>query len=479
MSITRILTMVIVASLVHSTSVCAPGAEPEGPISIGSRLELLLDDYLIESMQRKLSFRMHSPQMAERVLHFDAPWELGCDYVTVFKDDDLYRMYYASHLGIPESYSGENQVTCYAESRDGIQWTKPSLGLVEFQGSKDNNIVLYGGDASHNFAPFIDTKPGIPASERYKAVGGNNPGPYIFASADAIHWRRLEEEPLSIEGKFDSQNVAFWDPHQQQYLFYFRIKPGYRYIALSTSQDFRNWTSTVPIDVGNAPRQQLYTNATIPYFRAPHVYLSFPMRYFKGFPTLLKTDKPIKPKGISDGVFMFSRDGLHFDRRYLEAFIRPGISPRNWTKHSVMTSWGLLATAEDEISVYILQHYHSDTAHLRRGVLRTDGFVSLHAAYSGGEFTTRPLTFSGNRLVLNVSTSAAGSVRVEIQDADGNPLDGYHLKDSQRIYGDTIRHIVHWQADGDVSALAGTPVRLRFVMRDADLYSLRFAEDGP
>jgi hypothetical protein len=111
---------------------------------------------------------------------------------------------------------------------------------------------------------------------------------------------------------------------------------------------------------------------------------------------------------------------------------------------------------------------------LQRGTLRTDGFVSVHAGYAGGEFTTKPLTFEGDELALNFSTSAVGSVRIEMQDEAGNALPGFALAECPEIYGDAIEEVVKWQGGADVRALAGKPVRLRFVMKDADLYALQF-----
>ena len=113
---------------------------------------------------------------------------------------------------------------------------------------------------------------------------------------------------------------------------------------------------------------------------------------------------------------------------------------------------------------------------LQRGTLRLDGFVSVHAKYAGGEFTTKPLTFMGREFLMNFSTSAVGSVRVELQDESGTPIPGFALADCPAIHGDAIEEVVKWKAGSDVSALAGKPVRLRFVMTDADLYSIRFRD---
>jgi hypothetical protein len=116
------------------------------------------------------------------------------------------------------------------------------------------------------------------------------------------------------------------------------------------------------------------------------------------------------------------------------------------------------------------------TTPFRRFTLRLDGFASVHAGADPGELITRPLRFAGKELVVNYSTSAGGSVRVEIQDAAGMPIPGYVLDDCPEIIGDEIERKVRWKGGSDVGSLAGRPVRLRFLMRDADLYSLRFTD---
>jgi hypothetical protein len=260
---------------------------------------------------------------------------------TVIKDGDLVRLCYRGDR-IPG-----------AHWRDGYRWTKPDLNLYELGEFPDGNVVLDEGlVVNHNFSPFIDERPGVPADQRYKALGGltypvdnwpgwktpgerdeviaqhGPPGLRAFGSPDGIHWIKLQDDPVITDGAFDSQNVAFWSSAEQ---------------------------------------------------------------------------------------------------------------------------------------------------------LRIDGFVSVHAGAEEGEFITKPFTFQGSQLEINESTSAAGRIRVEIQDADGKPLEGFALDDSETIYGDRIRHVVRWGDEAtrsaDVSRLAGLPIRLRFVMQEADLYSLKF-EDG-
>ena len=160
----------------------------------------------------------------------------------------------------------------------------------------------------------------------------------------------------------------------------------------------------------------------------------------------------------------------------MEAFLRPGTDPRNWHERAIEVGSGLVPTGAGEMSLYTVQNYRTDQVHIRRAVLREDGFISVHANYAGGELITRPFTFSGSKLALNYSTSAAGSLRVELQDIQGHPLPGRSLDHSVEMFGDEIGAEVIWDEGPGVGPWAGQPVRLRFVLRDADLFSFQFHE---
>ena len=177
------------------------------------------------------------------------------------------------------------QVTCYAESADGIEWKKPDIGLFDVVGTRNNNVILtpeVAGEATHNFSPMLDRRPGIPESEQYKALGGEYmEGLTPFASADGVTWRKLSEEPVITKGAFDSQNASFWSAAEGLYVCYLRVSPqGIRTVARTTSEDFRTWSEPVEMDFGGTPMEHLYTNGTTPYFRAPHIYVSLPGRFW-------------------------------------------------------------------------------------------------------------------------------------------------------------------------------------------------------
>ena len=155
----------------------------------------------------------------------------------------------------------------------------------------------------------------------------------------------------------------------------------------------------------------------------PDIYLMFPKRFLPE----RKFDPNHSDSGLSDIVFMFSRDGLRWDRRFMEGFIRPGRDLNNWHERAIEVGSGLVPTGDGEMSLYMVANYRAPSVHIRRMALREDGFVSVHANYAGGETTTKLLTFEGRELVINYSTSAAGSICVEIQDAEGKPIPSFML----------------------------------------------------
>lgn len=495
-----ILTVAVTLTLASNTF-----AQPTKAIDVGSRRELFVDTTLIERFEGKAELKLHHPTPREIALTFDKPWEGNTSgYSTVFKDGDVYRMYYRGHRYIidpPPLRQAQSEVVCYAQSKDGIHWTRPELGLFDWKGSKKNNIIWRGGPETHNFAPFKDTNPNCRADAKYKAIGGTirSKGLLTFKSPDGIHWSKLSDSPVVTKGAFDSHNTAFWDSARDRYVMYTRYFSkgqfkGLRSIAVSYSPDFVKWSEPIPLSYPDSQPQQMYTNQIAPYYRAPHVLFGFPTRYTarpltkhvqKLDPLPLRTTmtKALRRVGsdLTDGLFMSSRDGQTF-HRWDEAFKRPGPQQNGqWLYGNNYQSYGLFETKADakglpdEISMHFTENAWRDEDHrVRRHTIRLDGFVSLHAPFAGGSVTTKPITFEGKRLTLNYSTSGAGSVHVEIQDANGKPIKGFSLADASELYGDSTDQTVAWKVGSDVSSMAGKTVRLRFVLRDADLFSWRF-----
>ena len=453
-------------------------------IDIGSRRQLFVDHYLIDQMN-DVRLKLHPPQPREVVLRFDQPWEgLYSGYETILKDNDRFRFYYR---GLAEAkHDLDTEVTCVAESEDGIHWTRPKLGIYEIHETKENNVVLARNRGCHNLAPFIDVNPNRSPDQRYKALGGTGkPGLLAFASPDGLHWKQMQDEPVITQGAFDSQNNAFWSVSEEQYVCYFRIcHQGIRWIARTTSEDFIHWTDPVNLDLDDKPLQHLYTNQIDPYARAPHIYLGLPTRYLPGRRVVTEEEArrigtPTQWDYVSDCTDILlasTRGGTDFRRTFLEAFIRPGFDLENWTSRANYAARGIIQTGEQELSIYVKHHAGYPTIHLRRYTLRPDGFVSVYGSYQGGELVTKPFTFEGSELSINYATSAAGGIRVEIQTASSEPIEGFTAEDCPEIIGDRLEHIVSWISGTEISRLNDQPIRLKFQLKDADLFSLRFID---
>ena len=467
-----------------------------GAIQIGSRREIF--DHLLIDRMEGATLRMHPPTPAGTALAMDAPWEGPFSfYTTVLRYENTYLMYYRGWTHVSTEGDHAPACTCVATSPDGIQWTRPDLGLVEIEGFSRNNIILHEldhGDVCHNFCPFIDPRPGILEDERFKALGGTwrgTGGLVAYASADGIRWRRLVDAPVVTHPTFafDSQNVAFWSEAEDCYVCFYRIfvpvgpkEERIRWVARQTSPDLIHWSDPVEMVPVGGPIEHMYTQQTIPYARAPHIYISLAARFM---PKRQAIDgHQAKGAGFddrywhdcSDGVLMTTRAGSStYTRTFMESYVRPGIGYENWGSRSNYPAFGIVPTGDSELSIYVNRRYAQPAAFVERMTLRPDGFCSVNAGYDGGQFLTKPVVFEGKALEINYATSAAGSVRVEIQDASGVAIDGFALAEATEIIGDEVSRVVSWRAGSDVGALAGQPIRLRIVLRDADLYAIRFA----
>ena len=484
---------------------------------IGNELQLFMDDYIVEKMNGKAQYVLHHPQPREVSIEHDEPWEgSGSSFHSVFKDGDIYKMYYSAwdFTLKPGKVTDDSHpyLLCYAESKDGITWKKPNLGLIAFNGSKNNNIVMVSGrlgdvypDLGHPTV-FKDANPNAAADAKYKAfirdwsVESGLKGMLAFKSPDGLTWTLMHNKAVITDGAFDSQNLAFWDEHRKEYRAYWRYMAGeehIRSIRTARSKDFVTWTDQQDLKYGDSPEKQLYTNVIKTYYRAPHIMIGFPVRYvsrkWSSSHDLLPDleNRKLRATGeerfgtaITESLVMSSRDRVNF-KRWEEAFMRPGIERTGtWQYGQQYIAWSMVETASDlqgapnDISLYAVEGFWGAIEKgkdlLRRYTIRQDGFVSVNAPMSGGEVVTKPLVFTGKNLLMNFSTSAAGEIKVELQDKNGKPIPGFALKDSEAIFGDAIERTVFWNGGADVAKLKGKAIRVRFVMNDADLYSFKF-----
>lgn len=472
-------------------------------INIKNDRELFVDDHLIDGDKTTVEKRMHHPIRRGVVLCHDLPWEgSGCNYHNFFYDNGIWRMYYlgwgfgkGKNLGIR---------VCYAESRDGIHWEKPSLGLCEFEGSTDNNIILDQetlGWTIDNFMVFRDDNPRCPPAHQYKAILRNGKDGVLeyYVSPDGFHW--TAGGIVTKEGAFDSLNIAFWDERAQKYRCYYRAahRPGERDIIKTfneshirdiryiESEDFANWSEPKLLDFGEGEDVPLYTNVVAPYYRAPQILMGFPNRYIyrrswnKSFDELCGKEARLERMKIherlgltvTDCVFMASRNGWQFERPD-EAFLRPEPEePYGWLYGTAYLTRGMIETPSDmegadpEISMYVHENHLTDKpTDFTRYTLRVDGFISMHAGGSEKTLVTKPFLFEGNELFINFATSARGYVYITLESEDGQKLE------SGETFGNSIDRRVHF--DQEVSVLSGKEITMTIRMFDADLYSFIF-----
>lgn len=465
-------------------------AEPAArPIQVGRRRQLFLDDFWFDR-QQGIELVPHRPVPREVALASDRPWETGSGVhqSSVLQDGSLFRMWYRSDEGPPDARSNRARV-CYAESPDGIHWEKPSLGLVEREGSRRNNLLF--PEENDPFDVDVIRDPNASPGEAYKMIarsrGGGSDQIVGFVSEDGLRWRKLPR-PLIVDPPHDTHNILVWDDERLKYVIYLSGKDtsmqprSYamwrRCIRRSESQDFRDWSKpelVLTADDQDPDGIHFYNIAAEKYQRAARAYLMFPMVYYPG-----RIYPGAPHNGVSDIQFASSRDGIRWDRRFRRPLISQGLDERNWVDRNLIMGRGILETGSTELSTYYSERYRAGRglSRLRRCTFRKDGFVSVRGPYAGwGEFTTKPIRFRGNRLELNYTTSGGGTVQVELQDSSGKPIPGFNLNECPPIFGDRVAATVPWRPGANTGSLSGKPIRMRLRLRDADVFAFRFHSD--
>lgn len=471
-------------------------------IDVSNRRQMFIDHRFIARCDG-VELNVNPPMLHRPVVTAERPWEAGwMHYACLVQESNALKLWYGCH---PPSEDGElgPEYFCYATSGDGVEWERPSLGLVEYMGSKDNNILPLSGSMV-----FIDPK--APPHQRFKMLRCKTSedleqaGLYIAYSADGIHWK---EHPQRVLPHLpDTQNQVFYDSHLGKYVAYLRSWAPLRKVVRAQMDDVlqpwpydqsfkpvKPWGEKYPpvpthelptaisYDQLDPPETDIYTPAVSVYPWAQDVYLAFPSIYCH-FPD------PPKGRWRNDGLLEIqlavSRDGMSFkrpDRR--RAYIPLGLrgEPQGGSLYMVPG----LARMGDEVYHYYVAYAHSHGEYVGfrelRGigaiylaVQRLDGFISADAAYTGGWLETPPIIFSGCRLELNLDCGATGHTLVELLDAGCTPIEGFTAEEADPIRGNHLHYTVTWQGRNDVSRLAGRVIRLRFTMRNAKLYAFQF-----
>lgn len=484
--------------------------EKRDPIQIQSARQLFVDDLLIaESRGTRLVVNRPCPT-GERCIVAAKLWEglMVNGYNSVMEDEGVFKLWYDAIA------SDGSRWTCYAISQDGAHWEKPNVGIVPFGGNEDTNIVFPPQNMTHEpNCVFKDTNPACRPEEKFKMVASLHPpdmakGTYVAGSPDGLHWKLLKNAPAFRDS--DTNNICFFDNRIGRYVGYVRMWAPMRMVGRCEFDDITDWGkeeavfsydpqdqqgldpevfSTAAFAPGGSkmkwkPPMDFYNSSAWKYPRAEDVYFIFPSAYYHYQADWAQHQGTTDPRndGPLDIQFAASRDGKKWTRLDRHPFIRLGVAGSFASATSYMAVGAICRP--DEIWLY---HSASDHSHgnydaardkfmgtITRARLRLDGFVSVNADCTGGEFTTPALIFSGSHLILNVNTSAGGHVRVEVQDPSGQPLAGFSAQDCVPINGNFIQKAVSWHGDPALGTWAGKPVRLRFAMRDAKLYSFKF-----
>ncbi|MFN0167706.1 MAG: hypothetical protein ACKV22_14870 [Bryobacteraceae bacterium] len=518
-------------------------------IDVGSRKQLFVDHKFIESAEG-VNLVMNPPmRTGEVLLTTDAPWESSLTlggYCTVLRENGKTRLWYHSLGRDHAAHTNPDFIgLAYAESADGIRFQKPRLGLVEFQGSRDNNIVLPADPGQLSMAGgsvWIDENPDCPPQERYKSwtkiypkKGTGIRGPHrVFASADGLRWKLTDKLVTGLRAA-DTQSTWFWDARLKRYLGYTREWVRFadgrpiRMASYNESDDLHTWRKMhialtpdetdfaaaprpmiepsrmkimretwVPMEeVGKAPEKpqggslfddpvpipgaplDIYGPVVFPYTEAEGVYVSM-MSVFHHWE---RTGQHTWPD-TGDVRLAVSRDGRHFiNPGGRQPFLRLGQTGSFDSKW--VWAFPRPIRMGDELWVYYFggNRDHSQRvdagmdkvlAAVSRAVMRLDGFVSADFDYAGGTLLTPPLQFRGSRLELNLDTGAGGVGRVEILDAEGEPIEGFTLADADQLNINSVRAAPSWRGRTDLSPLAGKTIRLHFKMRAAKLYAFQF-----
>ncbi|MHC4529457.1 MAG: hypothetical protein ACYS29_16405 [Planctomycetota bacterium] len=449
---------------------------PKGVVKLGSRKHVFIDDALLDS-KHDLEFVCNPPRNRQELNFW--PERSAWRPSVVDIDGKIY-------LYAPESYGSDKGNTNLRISADGLNFTKPNLGLYEFEGSTDNALVISHRPLYANF--FRDLNPMARPEAKYKMTAWlSNRGVYLYVSPDGIHWRRNETAMLPIISGGDAE--TYWDDQRGLYVTFLRRDTGHytkenpghgrAEVYFDTREVFKTWpfkklkkpyfhTFSLPCPTGEGltlfkenKTGQVYRSRAIKYPWAPDTYVAFPWRF--------KADD--ETRRVDLGV---SRDGLNWrffaDQKW---YAEP---PEG--AEEVLSMYGLIRRG-DEIWQYIDEggahgstRGRSKTRVYARVIQRLDGFVSLDAGKETGIAVTRPLTFEGDKLVLNVA--AAGKGLVEIQDEEGKAMPGFSMADCDPIETDSIRRVVSWKGGSNVAALAGKSVRLKFELQNAKLFALQF-----
>lgn len=391
----------------------------------------------------------------------------------------------------------------YYESQDGVHWSAPVVGQMEYNGSFENNLVFFprgNGRTSDVFCVAYDPRDPDPA-RRYKGwtYGYGQNHLVLGASPDGISWTPLDTPPIP---SYDEFNLSY-DNEDALFIATVKVRGPYgRSHALTTSKDFEHWTEPELVFHADEEDQALareviaqrlenpmYQQPIMPSEPAEHgvdIYNFAVSRYesrYIGFAAVFHhTGRAWEGKNHDGFHLIHLASSLDMRNWQRQGDRRPfiGSSPLGAGAYDTMQMIGpsYPIIMGDQLWFYYMGMKHRwmpenpdpDRSAICLATLRRDGFVSLDAGEEGGSVTTQPFSWAGERLYLNAD-ARKGEIACEILDATGQPLPGFGVDGCLPIVGDSVRLVVNWQGRGGMPAPSVGPIRLRVSLHNARLYS--------
>ena len=483
---TRIFVSVITLVTVTLLTGCSKSEPPSPVLEIGNQKQLFIDDFVVASTQG-VSRVLHPLQRYSDnpVIVGDAPgerWSVSPNgRATLFDEEsNEFKMWYMSSQIDPEAYGGIQYRASYAVSQDGYHWTKPHLGLVEWEGSRENNMLPSGTSWMRRANVIKDDRDPDP-NRRFKMTyvdifDGQSAVTKAY-STDGIHWA-LNGDGKPWFRKPHNGNLLGWDPRVEEFIFYVRMPGSPNLVGRATSFDFVTWSEAQTVLQPNADEPHKHFKG-LAAFLYEGVYLGWIWVFEKSGDDWVRADSELA----------FSRDGIQWKRPFPGRFILSKGETGSWDSHlSIPVApiahdgklwtyyWGENIPYGAESLKRIQEGWVEAGQRKQRAVglaqLRLDGFVSLKASTHDATITTRVLLPGQGQLTVNANVR--GELRVSMLDNSGQPFPGFGAGNSDPVKTDAQNHVIRWKGNPSLDQLQGQPIRIRFHLRDADLYAFQF-----
>lgn len=443
-------------------------------LPVGTYTQLFIDDYVIESMEDTVR-TFHQAQKSEPIIAPGGgnPWENNGAYmygnVIYDKDEKIYKMWYsafnANYVGGGDAAS---VMTCYATSTDGINWTRPNLGMVEYLGSTNNNII-----GNYHIASVHKDYDEPDPAKRYKMTTYLHNGRYsVLYSPDGLNWTF---SGVTIPG--GDVITSAYDKTNDRYIALAKIGIARRDHHMTVSDDMSSWSVPIlmnslcdPIDAQNNVRADCYGMGFYPY---EGVYIGFDWIFYI-------TDHGRFMSGTIDNHLVFSRDLTEDWQRPTREAIIP-LGPEGSIDDGMIFTASSAIEMGDEVWMYTGVWDGDHGLAFRDCAIiiskwRRDGFASLDTGSNGVITTKKLLMEGGKRLVLNADASE-GQILVELLNSAGNPISGFTKDDCDPINTDSVSHTVSWNGNKDISSLEGRVVKVKIYAENSSIYSFGFKEE--